>query len=318
MPVDGEIWHYTNASGLIGILEENVLWAGSAAFMNDRHEILTGREEWTTALEPELERLEGDQLRYFRDIGHLLVSDEPSSVFVASACCEGNNLTMWRNYGGDEAGFSIELDPGTPLKMRRQRRIEDVVERFDEERSGKERERLVAEAQGAMHSFWGRGLEWGDVIYNPDERRQAVEYGLNVMREQFRLLLEEKLNSIDAIESIVRFEQRLQCFKNESFKDEQERRVVCAIPHPLLKRCYLKFRAGKYGVVPYIELCVPGHADTTTDSKAPEPVSRLPIMRVIVGPTPDPDAVKAGVEDLLGSCGYPDVPVEASQIPFRR
>lgn len=40
-PVD-LVWHYTSPDGLSGILEHNVLWATSAAFMNDVHELSSG------------------------------------------------------------------------------------------------------------------------------------------------------------------------------------------------------------------------------------------------------------------------------------
>lgn len=36
------VWHYTDGAALMNILARNELWAGSAAFMNDTNELLSG------------------------------------------------------------------------------------------------------------------------------------------------------------------------------------------------------------------------------------------------------------------------------------
>src|SRR6266446_2759653 len=35
----GELWHYTDAAGINGILQEGQLWLSDAAFLNDRSEL---------------------------------------------------------------------------------------------------------------------------------------------------------------------------------------------------------------------------------------------------------------------------------------
>src|SRR3954453_11953836 len=38
----GVVWHYTDGSGLLSILRHDVLWATSAAFLNDKNEVALG------------------------------------------------------------------------------------------------------------------------------------------------------------------------------------------------------------------------------------------------------------------------------------
>ncbi len=44
------LFHYTNAAGLIGIVQEEVLWASDAEFLNDAQETRYGREDLHRAL----------------------------------------------------------------------------------------------------------------------------------------------------------------------------------------------------------------------------------------------------------------------------
>jgi hypothetical protein len=51
------LYHYTNASGLKGILESNSLWATDAEFLNDVQELQFGRTELCDALRAYAESL---------------------------------------------------------------------------------------------------------------------------------------------------------------------------------------------------------------------------------------------------------------------
>lgn len=101
-------WHYTTAAGLISIVTTHRLWATSAAFMNDRDEIRTGRQALQAALEARRHTLEQWQLEQLERMG---ISEEgkPHKIFLLSAALEGDLLTLWRSYGGGvEAEYAID------------------------------------------------------------------------------------------------------------------------------------------------------------------------------------------------------------------
>ena len=105
------LYHYTNAAGLLGILERRCLFASDVWFLNDASEV---RFAQTRMLE---------QVRKWADFG----ADQPwveelldvseakpgwlDDVFVASFCEEPDLLSQWRGYaaGGFAVGFAAEV-----------------------------------------------------------------------------------------------------------------------------------------------------------------------------------------------------------------
>lgn len=88
--------------------------------------------------------------------------------------------------------------------------------------------------------------------------------------------------------------------KHESFQDEQEYRIIYH-KEPDEK----KYRVGNSMIIPYIERILLDDDD------------KLPISKIIVGPTPHPELSKYSVESLLKSKGYDNIEVEKSNIPYR-
>jgi hypothetical protein len=93
-------------------------------------------------------------------------------------------------------------------------------------------------------------------------------------------------------------------FKHPAFRHEQEWRIVIPDP-PVLA---MRFRAGDADVKPYIELL----------PVAPEGSRKLPLRRVVFGPTLRQDKVIVETLGLmLEQYGYKGVPVESCGIPYR-
>lgn len=312
----GEIWHYTTAAGLTGILSEHVLWASSAAFMNDHQELRTG----PAVLARQFQDLYGSVDEGFRLLAEGTGTVDPTLSFVACACDDGDSLTMWRNYTGGEVGFAVRLDPERPLHLRRQRSIEDAIFPADHKLLANENYSLAATLSllgKALENFDGNPIDWQDAIYNKEQQDALARQYLARVRSY---VADPGLQTNDGAEEIsdvmLNFDRQLQMFKDEAFKDEQEKRIVCALQQPL-SRCFVKFRTGKYGIVPYVELGVPVEEPEVADSALPRPMQNLPIMEIAVGPTPYPEAAVQGVTQLLMSSGYGYLDVIPSKIPFR-
>ncbi|MGO4586816.1 DUF2971 domain-containing protein [Arthrobacter sp. 2RAF6] len=320
---DGFIWHYTNAAGLAGIIRENVLWASATAFMNDHQELRTGTNLLQGLLlrhQPNLDpRIAGDVQAMVRAATSL----DRYKTFVACACKDANNLTMWRNYTGPDVGFAVGLDPKETLSVRRQRAMtQEMVAKMgflDKESE----EEILNSARWDMGSF-----EWQEAIYDPEDQLKTA-WGLLRELEDTATARHDNLpihkHEIEIVRDIYR---HLQVFKHPGFEDERETRVVCATTlHTDL--VYVKHRPSRYGIVPYVELCLPAESrsdqpfdaipadDPRYLSNTPEPIRELPIIGIAVGPTPYPEEAASGARELLRSVGRENIPVIPSKVPFR-
>jgi Protein of unknown function (DUF2971) len=118
LPENGQLFHYTAAEGLKGIIEKNELWASSAYFLNDSSEIMygygvlkevlegwiksCGRDEYSMAL--------GFARGLLRGFGHDLLSKNIiDPIYLACFCEEGNLLSQWRAYG-QTGGYSLAFN----------------------------------------------------------------------------------------------------------------------------------------------------------------------------------------------------------------
>ncbi|WP_336628213.1 MULTISPECIES: DUF2971 domain-containing protein [unclassified Microbacterium] len=126
---DGLIYHYTDASGLLGIAKSGKLWLTDVTYMNDRRELDYGIEVLREALKPRLSALqraaalnpgeespEGNISRVIggviSELSRMLKPDDPGfRVFAACFCEEGDLLSQWRGYAKGVGGFSLGFDP---------------------------------------------------------------------------------------------------------------------------------------------------------------------------------------------------------------
>lgn len=127
-----ELWHYTTAGGLHGILQHNKLFATHAAYLNDSQEFLFGmkvvvEEMKRLAQNPPPELLEGwdpklsppmIKIMIQRASAALVVQFAIRSMFlrlnagpyVSCLSAERDQLSQWRGYGVG-GGYAIRFDP---------------------------------------------------------------------------------------------------------------------------------------------------------------------------------------------------------------
>ncbi|MER9916597.1 MULTISPECIES: DUF2971 domain-containing protein [unclassified Mesorhizobium] len=102
------ITHYTDLSGLLGLLKTGKFWASNVSFLNDRQELLHGISlarralksskfsntpaKWSQAFEAAAERLEAGEI---------------PDTYAVCFCEQRDMLSLWRGYGGDTQGVSI-------------------------------------------------------------------------------------------------------------------------------------------------------------------------------------------------------------------
>ncbi len=221
------LYHYTNTAGLIGILTSRTLWASDSRFLNDSLETVYARD---LAIEL-LETLRQEALDAVDDQTVPLVAAaaleilrawrEIPPVHVACFCADGDLLSQWRGYSGEQ-GFAIGLDPV-------------VLSENDVSRQGsqfiQQPPRLVQVAYGLEESR--TGLE--QAISEVGKSGSAGHFG------------------VDAWHRILWFvAPELSRIKHPSFRGELEWRLVYPVPYPDRETVF--FRASRLGVVPYVAI----------------------------------------------------------------
>lgn len=312
------VWHYTTGDGLLGIINSGVVRAGSAAFMNDRNELLSGlrqvsaifeerRGEFAPSLQAEIAAKLNGQSRSYR-----------TETYILSACQEGDSLTMWRNYG-NSVGFSIGFDTRVKLGARELSASAQHPNPPANYYSAEYHEEIVDTDGETHHVGWSPDdtqeltEEWTAVLYQPEDQRQLAS---DVLDKTIQAIQEEEAGTAKGFFTgdariWLAFES-LRRVKDSGFQDEREWRIQSNVT-PAWK--FVDFRSGPFGLVPFIELGDIDFPSRQDDGK--EAVNKLPIVRVMVGPNPHGKETMTSVRLLLDKAGYGDVEVSMSDTPFR-
>jgi len=115
---DGQLLHFTDAAGLIGIIGSKRLWATRVSCMNDASELTYGRSIGRAIVK---ERLRSDPKSRFvatwrTAIAHFdAVPDVPSGLHVhfdafATSFCTHESSAHWLHYGRGGHGYALGID----------------------------------------------------------------------------------------------------------------------------------------------------------------------------------------------------------------
>jgi hypothetical protein len=310
-----QLFHYTSAAGLDGIIRSQTLWATHYAYLNDATEI-------RHFLEKQLPQI---FYKTIRDLGYdditassegkkhsnsisdtLLKSstgnDPLAEPYLASFCTPKDGamrvarhglLSQWRAYGKD-GGYALVFDT-------------EILSNLLAETSSK--------YENTGHLFAGT------VIYSSDDNQRFLNEFTEDLATMKKFLL-NCLQDIDDDENLGKiFAAIMRCacrYKHWGFKEENEVRIIY-IPNSKKVREFAKtdgipinemlrkqhIRSGAN--IPYVELL----------EGITSPTRPLPIRRVIVGPCADQERARRvrAVEILLEQQGV-SAKVTASEIPY--
>lgn len=310
------VYHYTTATGALGILTSGSLWATDMAHLNDASEMTFGIGQVQSAvslIRPSLSSQRDDNGTPFSDYAdeywHLLAEvvrrvvarriPELRREFVLGVACfceNGDLLSQWREYGSH--GYAIGFDSS---KLKRELRhialpLVPVFYGSIEQQLGTfepyvRRSLLIfhkALVDGARHyaSRSGEETSTADLI----EGHVAELFG-----EEF----------IPRIMDVLLPAMGYACqIKDVSFEAEWEWRVLDIRS---LNDASVHFRTGGLGLTPYIVL------SAVNDN------NRLPIREIVLGPGPDFDIRRDAMCALLSLQGYDwrNIRIVKSSIPYR-
>ena len=280
-PLPPEVWHYTSADGLIGVLKSGKIWSTQIACLND-----TLEQRYFGNLVHAAVRLWRSQNTDPTNAVMLRIADDAlantdvtaAGYFVACFSEVEDDLGQWRGYGGGECGYAIgfrydgileaiKTRPGTLL----------LPMNYDE----KTQTFLVADVLRIAQVYFLDGLKRG----LPDVEKWARDF-------------------------LFAFAAELEIFaciiKHPKFSGEAERRITTLFQAG--EHQALEFRQKRTLLARHLplDLTIAAH-----DGK------RLPITRIYVGPGPAQQVSRVGVGDLLLKCGYQNITVEMSKVPYR-
>lgn len=315
-----ELFHYTSAAGLLGILDSQSLRATHSAFLNDSAEIALFLERRLPQLlesailselaaDPKLqvlpqfartpEEAHATVVRYAHDMAEsiritTMRFNQPyfvcfSTPATARIRAEGL-LSQWRSYGRD-GGYAIVFDSGA---------LETLLR-----------------TEGT--TFWYQHAQWGDVYYHQDgddlvNAEPEIHEAEDALRNSIRGYIRDP--SARQLEATFEPVASLSClYKHWGFHEEREVRIVAIPPNEELTR---EGRAsGETRVVRQPKIFLRGGTPVPYLDlfSREEQGTRLPIVRIIVGPHPQSHLRRQSVEQLLRTKGIV-AEVQVSQIPY--
>jgi hypothetical protein len=274
------IYHYTNSSGLMGIINSQTLWATDVWYMNDT-------QEGTYALDTIRKFLDGCQpesaeMREVCSRAKKIINDwRDRDTFIACLSEHGDQLSQWRSYGGSR-GYSIGFELKELRKLfvsyGRACSIHRVV--YNDTQQQAILSAVYEESQKALHSFL-------------DDKNIPEEF-TPISLAQTGLLA----NSLNASSS----------FKNPAFSEEAEVRIsTVRSTSDGSPPADLKFRESTLGITPYvtIPLNLPGKKYVTV------------IRQIVIGPQSHERDVQRALGKFLTENRLTDVEIVMSKIPLR-
>jgi Protein of unknown function (DUF2971) len=278
------LWHYTNGSSLIAILDSMTIFSTHLSCLNDTTEWRYGSNLLQDAMAALRESRQHDDIALqFLDDAISSFKENPDFPaqavvphFVACFSEERDDLSQWRAYGGGENGYAIGFMAGDlwgcSTSMLARVNYDSVLHK---ELAKKAAERMVEFCREALNK------------YTPSD---PVEF-----RKEFLVEWERAITMVAPL------------IKDPAFIKENECRIAKGfMPNDMDK---LKFIQKGSMMSRHLPLQPPGRTPTSP--------YRLPISEIIVGPCRHPQISRTSVETLLRQKGYPRDLVTISKIPFQ-
>jgi hypothetical protein len=283
------LYHYTDAAGLLGMLNTRRLWATNSGFMNDPTEM-----EYAARIVRETAQSQVGKYptalfkRVMQNIELVLAAYAPdqNDEYLTCFCENGDLLSQWRGYGASGGGYALGFDSrqvGFRYYQNREK-PEPVLRKVLYDQKAQ---------KGLVGRFIGLLLEWETLRSRKGRRNSDID------------------NSDDAWYSFNWFiSECLNCFKDPAYSEEQEWRVIQYGRNMAAEKfVQTQFRASRNRIIEYVEL------DFTRLSGQKK--GQLPLKSIRYGPTLDPKVTERGLWLLCQRNGYGDsIKIERSGVPF--
>lgn len=301
------LFHYTTATGLLGIIENKGLWSTAHYAANDESELSFGEKVLSAIFSEEYYSIEKkspeiiDDIRKngvqpsscIQDFAKLLPSLTLSSLSTFFTCfCRCKNeedfqhglLSQWRGYGKD-GGYALQFSRKRLQQAIRNSNYDLENVRYSDDNDLKD---LLLQHSNAFSECFENHL------------KERGEQGLSLLNTKPSNPL--KGLSEGPLEALLNY---IVYTKNKHFSEENETRMSLIQPRTSHdSNLPIKFYNRNGLVVPYVQ--------------TPEKFDILSCVDwIIVGPSPRINARCKAVSQLIANSGY-DIKIRPSHIPFTR
>lgn len=217
-PTKGQsLYHYTDFSGLQGILQNDDLWLTHSRYLNDDEEITHGYRIVREVIES-TRKAAPERAQFLDALYELVKEPTEEGVYICSFCLDDNRLSQWRGYSANGMGVSLQFNPHG----------------FDY-------------VTGPDSPKYGLVRLW-KVFYEQSKQTEIIEHAIgHAYTHQPNLSEEER--ATQAADSIRFF---IPTFKNEGFSEENECRLIFT-PSPQFN-LHPRFRVARGMLIPYYTL----------------------------------------------------------------
>ena len=198
----GAVYHYTNTSGLLGIIQSGEMWATDYRFLNDSSEIKYIGLVSEISKKEYLGKHSGLGNEFVEGLATLVHPYPETPYYLCCFSSVDNSLSQWRAYGGEQ-GFSLKF-PGD---------ISTVMLPYEERHQNP-------------------GITLLKVIYDQDDQRNYLRNLIDALIKVCELPHMKRFDTQkEAISTIMPFffgqlDRASYQFKHHDFADEQEWRLV--------------------------------------------------------------------------------------------
>jgi hypothetical protein len=278
-----EVWHYTNADGLIGILETGKIWSTQVTCLNDTLELRYFSDRLHRAVKDwRAQQIDDQKLAVaLRVVDKALDNREFTTAghFVACFSEVKDDLGQWRGYGGGECGYAIGFcSEGIREALKTRPGALFLPMNYDDKQH---------------KSFVEDVLKLGEKCFH-----DAVKNGDDI--EKWAAEFYEACNMSLAFFAIG--------IKHPTFSSEREWRITAGY-NDQTDVDRLEFRQKHTLLARHLPLDLRIAADGGK--------RLLPITQIYVGPGASQQVSRISVGDLLLKCKYQGINVEMSKVPYR-
>jgi len=268
------LYHYTNLEGLMGIIDIQGFWATHIKYMNDSKEYLHGLSLCNEIIENFSRNATSDQVKFLNKVSEKL-NEEDSENFVISLCPNGDLLSQWRGYSRGQYGISIGFDVKQLCQFTTPRANEYLLPKKVIYETDVQKSMISDIIDIGLKNIESKGL---DLQFMPSEIATTIKWFIPL-------------------------------FKDSSFSEEKEWRIVTTNFKETKENHPLRYRVRNNIILPFVSLPL--------RNQMQEKKENLPIKSIIVGPS---DSIEFTIDSLkyfLKDKNYYDTEVSPSSIPYR-
>ncbi len=279
--LEGELFHYTDVNGLMGILRERQLRLSHISTLNDPAEMAYGRDLIREILNERIDQ-ESEASRKFLaqlDADFRGYSGRVHDPFLISFCEKGNLLSQWRAYADQGRGYSLGFTFSPETRISATINLPFPIKPY-----------------------------FRKVIYRPGDQKKLVQQwldaALDAVTAKPRSANEISMLVLQAVNPLL---DMMLCFKSEVFEEENEWRLV-RVTRDNHESHLIDFRSSFGQLVPFRPMYVFDEPPTGTISACMK--LRFPLTSVRFGPAIASDRATPAIEMFLSHLEEDQKPIQ--------